>query len=48
MDVETVRRHAAGAVSFPEVAVVKHLPAIDFALVEDGDRTDGDVGAGSH
>jgi hypothetical protein len=48
MDVESVGGHAAGAVPFPEVAVVKHLPAIDLAEVEERDRTDSNVGAGLH
>ena len=48
MDVDPVGSHAAGAVPLPEVAVVKHLSAIDLASVEDGDRVDGDVGAGLH
>ena len=48
MDVDPVGGHAAGAVPLPEVAVVKHLPAIDLASVEDGDRVDGDIGAGVH
>jgi hypothetical protein len=46
IDVETVVGDTAGAVSLPQVTIMKHLAAIDLALVEERHGADGD--AGSH